>query len=87
MQPRLYLMQRGVTSGLFDQLVVSSFLHDAPGLNRDDPIGMPNRRQTMGNDQNRSSRRNPAHVTLDNVLALIVECAGRLVKDQDFLDR
>lgn len=37
----------------------------------------------MRNDQNGTALHDFGHVLLNDVLTLVVECAGRLVKDQD----
>jgi hypothetical protein len=62
---------------------VGSVLDKAPAFNGDDPIGLTHRRETMRDDQHRPARGDLPHVALDDVLALVVERAGRLVKDQD----
>jgi len=83
MQPRLYLVKRGVTPCLFHQLVMGSILDQPAAFDGDDPVGMAYCRQPMGNNQYRPAIGNPAHIALDDVFALVVERTGRLVEDQN----
>src|SRR5262249_37810001 len=76
-------MQRGVASAGADQLVMAAILHDTAALQRDDAMGHPHRGQSVGDDDNRASLRDPAHVLLHDTLALIVERARRLIEDED----
>src|SRR5579872_1507545 len=84
MEPRLDLVKGSITPGLFDQLIMAAVFDNVPGLDGDDPVGMAHRRQAMGDDEHRSARGDLAHVTLDDVLALVVERAGGFIENQDF---
>src|SRR5277367_3184471 len=70
-------------AGAFQQLLVSSHLDDASVDHADDAMTAAHRRQTMGDDDDGSVPDDPAHVALDQTLALIVERGGRLVEYQD----
>src|SRR4051812_19943759 len=79
----LHAEQRSVTAAGADQLLVRAILHQPPFLDSDDAVGHAHGRQPVGDDQNGAALRDLPHVLLDDALALVVECAGRLVKDQN----
>ena len=62
---------------------MTAVLDDHTFLTRDDAIRHPDGRQPVGDDENRPSRTDAAHVGLDDLLALIVERAGGFVEDQN----
>ncbi len=63
-------------------------LGDASPLERDDPVGLSDGRQTMGNDDERATCRHELQVALDDGFALSVQGGGRLIEDQDLgIDR
>src|SRR5882672_8573981 len=78
----LQLMQGGIATRPLHKFVVCAILHNAPSFDRDDPIGIANRGKAVGDDQNCWPLRNPAHIALNDVFALIVERTGRLIQDQ-----
>src|ERR1700730_17506741 len=53
MQPRLYLVEGGVTSRLIYQLIMGAIFDEPPGFDGDDAVGMPHGRQAMGDDEHR----------------------------------
>jgi len=77
-------VQRRVTAAGLDQGIIGAVLDQPPALQRHDAIRRSHRRQPVRDDQNRASFGDLLHVLLNDALALIVECAGRLVEDQDF---
>src|SRR5882757_7631588 len=83
MEARLHLVKGGVASRPVHELVVSSVLDQPSAFDVDDAVGMAHRRQPMRDDQHRPAGGNLPHVALDDVLALVVQRAGGLVKDQD----
>jgi Transposase IS66 family len=65
------------------QLIMGAVLNDTAALERDNAVSIAHGRQAMGNDQDSPAGDDPAHVLLDDALALVVERTGRLVEDQD----
>src|SRR5271170_6796471 len=70
-------------AGAFQELLVGAHFDDAPVDNADDPVAAAHRRQTMGDDDDGSVPDDPAHVALDQTLAVIIQRGGRLVEYQD----
>jgi hypothetical protein len=66
-----------------EQIVVAAVLDDAAGLQSDDAVGGPHRRQAVRNDEDGPVRCDLLHVLLNGPLALIVERARRFVEDED----
>src|SRR5437899_9982760 len=62
---------------------MGAVLHQTAALERDDAIRRPHCGETMRDDQNRPSLGDLLHVLLNDALALVVEGARRLIKDQD----
>jgi hypothetical protein len=62
---------------------MGAVLDDAAPLDGDDPVSAANRRQPMGDDQDRAALRDLAHVLLDDPLAFVIERARCLVEDHD----
>src|SRR5258706_7854082 len=83
MKARLGAMQHGIAPALADELVVTAILDDLAALDGDDAVGQTHRGEPVGDDQDGPAGTDPAHVLLDDPLALIVERARRLVEDQD----
>src|SRR6266576_6925135 len=50
----LQLMQEGIAARPLHKFVVCAILHNAPTFDRDDPIGIANRRKAVGDDENGS---------------------------------
>ena len=65
------------------QLVVGPHLGDAAAVDHHDAVGVPHRRQAMGDDQGRATLHQLGQRLLDQELALGVEVGGGLVQDQD----
>jgi hypothetical protein len=65
-----------------DQLFVGAVLDDPAGLDRDDAVRGPHRRQPVRDDEDGPARCDLPHVLLYRPLALVVECARRLVEDE-----
>ncbi len=76
-------MKHGVATGFLHEFVVGPIFHEPPRFNRDDAIGVADRREPVRNDEHGPSSGNLAHVALNDVFALIVERAGCLVEDKN----
>jgi hypothetical protein len=83
MDARLEAMEGGIAPAGADELVVIAILDEAAALDGDDAVGAAHRREAVGDDEDGAALGDPAHVLLDDPLALIVERAGRLVEDED----
>ena len=79
----LHTVQRGVATSSFDELVVRPILHDPTTIDGDDPVASSNGGQAMGYDENRAPSGDALHIVLNDALALIIQRAGRFVKDQN----
>src|SRR6478735_7408360 len=66
-----------------DQLVMRAVLDNAASLDGDDAIGLADRRETVGDDEDGPAGGNSFHVLLDGALAFVIQGAGRLVEDED----
>src|ERR1700722_18197651 len=82
METPLQDMELRVSAVRLDQLFVGAVLDEPAGLDRDDAVGGPHRRQSVRYDENGPARCDLPHVLLYGPLALVVECAGRLVEDE-----
>ncbi len=60
-----------------------ALLHDAPVLEHDDAVRVADRREAVRDDERRPTAHQPLERFFDEVLALGVERARRLVEDQD----
>src|SRR6185312_5912157 len=83
MEPSLQPMQRGITAAGLDQRVMGAVFDQAPTLQREDAVGGAYRGEPVRDDQHRAPLGDLLHVLLDDAFALVVECAGRLIEDQD----
>src|SRR5450759_2418414 len=83
MDSRLQIVQLRVAAVATDQLIMVTVFDDAAAFDGDDAIGIANRRQTVGNDEDRPAGGDLLHVLLDGPLAFIIQRARCLVKDQD----
>src|SRR5260370_41087194 len=72
-----------VTPVRADQLIVATVLDDAAMLDRDDPVRVAHGREQVSDDEDGPAGGNSFHVLLDGALAFVVQCAGRLVEDED----
>ena len=69
------------------QFVVRAALDDAAVLHQQDQIGAADRRQPVRDDERRAPGEQRRHRRLNELLALGVEVARRLVEDQDLRRR
>ena len=65
------------------QRLVGALLHDRAIFDRDNAIAMAHRREPVGDDDHSAPSHDLAHVGLNSTLALVIQRACRLVKDQD----
>src|SRR5262249_39387710 len=65
------------------QLLLRSAFDNAAGFHGHDEVGMGDGREAVGDDEAGSPLEQVLHGLLDELLALGVEIAGRLVEDQD----
>ena len=66
-----------------EQLVVRALLDDPAAVEHDDPAGLADRRQAVGDDDRRAAREQPAQAGLDAALGVQVDVRRRLVEDED----
>src|SRR6516165_11148663 len=83
MDSGLQAMEGGIAAAGVDQIVMAAVLDEAARVNCDDPVGPPNRRQPVGDDEDGAALGDLLHVLLNHPLALIIERARCLVEDQD----
>ena len=79
----LHLVQLRVDSALRHQLVVRASLNHHTVLDDADQVRVLDRRQSVGDDDARSSRPRMIQRILHDLFALIVQCRGRFVQQQD----
>src|SRR5262249_29715836 len=72
MDSRLKVMQLRVAPIGKDQFVMGPVLHEAASIDRDDPVGIANGREPMGDDEDRPAGGDTFHVLLDGPLAFVV---------------
>src|ERR1700728_1761640 len=70
-------------AGSLQQLRVRTHLDDPPVDHADDAMTAAHRGQTMGDDDDGSVLDDPAHVALDQTLAVIIERRSRFVEYQN----
>src|SRR5262249_38704131 len=75
----LQSVKGGIAAGGADQLFVGAVLDQAAFVDGQHAIGDAQRRQAVGDDDDGAAAHDLAHVLLDDALAFVVECAGRLV--------
>src|SRR5258708_30408136 len=83
MEACLEQMEVRIASVRADQFVVGAVLDDPAALDRDDAVGPAHRGKSVGDNKNSAPFANPAHVVLDDALALVVEGTGGLIEDQN----
>src|SRR5581483_8934332 len=66
-----------------EQLLVRPFLDDAAVLEDDDPVGAPDRREPVRDEDRRQSFRQLEEAVEEHRLRPYVEARGRLVEDED----
>src|SRR5262249_29373777 len=79
----LQTVQRRIAAASPDQVIMGAVLGQTTAVDRDEAVASPHGGQPMRDDEDRAALGKPRHVLLDDALALIVECARRLVEDQD----
>src|SRR5262245_19906320 len=62
---------------------MSAVFHDTALVQRDDAVAIADGREAMRDDDDSAPTHDVAHVRLDDLLALIIERARRLVEYQD----
>src|SRR5579872_1505883 len=80
---RLDAVERRVAATLADQLLVRPVFDQPTAIYGDDTVASPDRGQPMGDDKHRTPLRNALHIVLNDALALVIQCAGRFIEDQD----
>ena len=68
---------------MLQQLVMRAGLDHRAIFQNDNPVGIQNGRQPVGDCDDRSAATGPLQSLLDFVLRFAVECAGGFVKKQD----
>src|SRR4051794_12284880 len=79
----LTLIQAGVAAVRGQQVVVGAFLDDPSMLHHQDEIGVPDRREAVGDDEGGSALHRIGHRRLDQDLGARVHAAGGLVENED----
>src|SRR5258708_6710787 len=79
----LHGVKLSVAAAAAQQVLVGAVLRDASALDGQDAVGDPHRHQPVRDDEDGAALHDLAHVVVDDFFALVVECAGRLVEDQD----
>src|SRR5215204_2001911 len=74
-------VQSQVAAPLRDELLVRPLLDDSAMLEDDDEIGIPDRREPVGDDDGRAAGEEPAKRELDAALGADVDARRRLVED------
>src|SRR5262245_25254641 len=82
LQSHLRAVERGVPSAAAHKFVVRAVFDDPAVLDRDYSVGLPQGRETMGDDEDCAPGTDAAHVLLDDPFTFVVEGACRLIKDQ-----
>lgn len=75
MDAALQSVEDRVAPSLANELIVRTILDQAPMVERQDAIGVANRGQSVGDDENRTSFGNLPHILLDDPLAFVIEGA------------
>src|SRR5262249_33737116 len=83
MQASLQPVQRCIAAAGLDQDVVGSVLDQTAAFQGDDAIGRPHCREPVRDDEHGAPLGDGFHVFLNDLLALIVESARRLIEDQN----
>src|SRR5215471_373969 len=81
--PCLQPMERRIAAAAPDELTMGPFLYNPSAFDRDDAVGAAHGREPMCDHHHSASFGDPPHVVLDDVFALVIERARRLVEDQD----
>src|SRR5436853_7757262 len=81
-RPVLMLMEARIISIQLDQLVMLAFLDDLTLLDHQNPVRGTHSAQPMRDDEDGPALANLREVALDNGFGLVVQGAGRLIKDQ-----
>ena len=71
-----------VDAASLEQLVVGAVLGNAPALEHDDPRGVADRAEPVGDDERRATLEQRADAVLDRPFGLVVQRRGRLIEDQ-----
>src|SRR5260370_37204011 len=86
MESRLQAVKARVTPTGIDQLIVRAILDHPSALDRDNATRAPHRRQAVRNNDHGTAAGDFPHALLHDPLALVIECAVRLIKDKDSRD-
>ena len=65
------------------QLCMTALLDNLAPIQHHDPVGVPYRREAMGDDDDRAPLADRFHVVLDDALRLVVQGAGGFIENQD----
>src|ERR1700758_867027 len=83
MEPSLETVKGRISSAGLEQLLVGAVLNEATTIDRQDPIGPPDRREAVRDDEDRAPLRNLLHVLLDDPFAFVIERAGCFVENEN----
>ena len=72
-----------ISAARLHELFVASTLDHAALFQQEDQIGPAHRRETMGDDEDGSTRQQRGHRSLNELLAFRVQVAGGLVENED----
>src|SRR5713226_4342983 len=83
MEADLGTVEHGVATADAEQFVVAAVLDDAPALDGDDAVDLAHRGEPVRDDEDGAARTDPAHVRVNDPLALVIERAGGFIEDED----
>src|SRR5262249_11800388 len=83
LDPGLQQIERGVAPAGLDQLVVAAVLDHAPAVDGDDAVAAAYGGQPVRDNDHGAPLADLLHAVLDDALALVIERARRLIKDQN----
>src|SRR5690606_29352697 len=75
--------QPGVEAAGLQQAFVGAVLHDAAAVDDEDPVGVADGAEPVGDDEAGPPLHQPLQRLLDEAFALDIECARRLIENQD----
>ena len=78
---RLQAVQGGVVAARADQLAMHPVLDQPSPFNRDDPVGVADGREPVGDNEDRPAAGDMLHIILYNPLAVVIESARRLIEN------
>jgi hypothetical protein len=76
-------LQSGIESVKPKEFIMRPLFDDLSFVDNNDAMRGPNRTQPMRNDKDRTSLADLRHIPLDHRFGFIVQCAGRLIENQN----